>query len=210
MKSTQGKIPGRRRRFWLLRLLTNVTPFIVKRYPAVVLLANRVSCSIIQSVSEEPLTSDEEQRHLAALERVYRQQQLSLRSRMTATEAKLTAIRQLRHATRGGTVSAAKATSSNVPARTDERSVGPTDAVRDAVRNLSQPFGTKDVFANLQKQHPTMAARISRARISVILSKLVARGEISAEHGGPGKKSVYQQTARFGVKRKRLRKGTIK
>jgi hypothetical protein len=111
-------------------------------------------------------------------------------------DVKITAIRQLGQPNAEVNPTAEAAIASGA----SEGPVGPTEAIRDAVRDLSEAFGAKDVFANLQKQQPALAARISRARISVILSKLVARGEISADHGGPGKKSLYAKTATFGLK----------
>ena len=196
------------------RTLFNSTPFLVKAYPGIILFANRVSLWILEGVAKETQSVAEAQTHLAALEQVYSRRLSSLQTvvrqlhaqieareaEMRVVEADFAAIQQIhQRTTQAGPVvtpSAKAAIAAGVP----EESVGPTDAIRDAVRDLPGAFGAKDVFVNLQKRQPALAARISRARISVILSKLVARGEISTEHGGPGKKSLYEKTATFGLK----------
>jgi len=165
-------------------------------------------------VAKAPQNLKDAQTHLAALEQVYSRRVSSLRTivrqlqgQIEAREAELrvaetdfASIQQIHQRTaQAGPVVTPTAKAAIVTGFPEEP-VGPTDAVRDAVRDLPEAFGAKDVFANLQKQQPALAARISRARISVILSKLVARREISAEHGGPGRKSRYAKTATFGLK----------
>lgn len=79
------------------------------------------------------------------------------------------------------------------PKAEGEKSFNITQAVRDIVQDIKQPFSVGDVRAEFDKRHPGVLATINRVALSLALQSMGRRGEITAKKNPASKGNLFQK-----------------
>lgn len=72
-----------------------------------------------------------------------------------------------------------------------EKSFNTTQAVRDIVHDIKQPFSVGDVREEFAKRHPGMLESINRVALSLALQSMGRRGEITAKKNPNSKGNLF-------------------